>query len=67
MDKGICSNQHIPKILQKWRHPAHPCFQPRTLWSLQNAFTESLKGNLNLLPARTETLHRLLDVQAGVN
>ncbi|MDP0495653.1 MAG: group II intron reverse transcriptase/maturase, partial [Verrucomicrobiota bacterium JB024] len=65
VDKGVCSNQHIPKILQEWRHPAHACFQPCTLWSLQNAFTEALKGNINRLPTRTEKLHRLLDLQAG--
>ena len=67
VDAGICSNQHIPRILQEWRHPAHPCFRERTLWSLQNAFTESLKGNLNLLPTRTEKLHYLLDHQVGLN
>ncbi len=67
VDKGVCSNQHIPKVLHEWRHPAHACFQPRTLWSLQNAFTEALKGNLNLLPGRTERLHQLLDAQAGLN
>jgi hypothetical protein len=54
-------------LLSTERLPAHPCFRDRTLWSLQNAFTEALKGNLNLLPARTERLHQLLDVQAGLN
>ncbi len=67
VDKGVCSNQHIPKVLHEWRQPTHACFTPRTLWSLQNAFTESLKGNLNLLPGRTEKLHQLLDAQTGVN
>ncbi|MBC2592752.1 hypothetical protein H5P28_00615 [Ruficoccus amylovorans] len=47
--------------------PGRLRFRERTLWSLQNAFTEALKGNLNLLPTRTERLHRLLDAHAGVN
>ncbi|MBC2594653.1 DUF932 domain-containing protein [Ruficoccus amylovorans] len=67
VDAGVCSNQHIPKVLDHWRNPEHPCFRERTLWSLQNAFTEALKGNLNLLPTRTEKLHYLLDHHAGIN
>ena len=38
------------------------------LWSLFNAFTETLEqGNLAALPKRTEALHGLLDVAVGLN
>jgi hypothetical protein len=38
------------------------------VWSLFNAFTETLKqANLAELPKRTEALHGLLDVAVGLN
>ncbi len=67
VDAGVCSNQHIPRVLNEWRKPTHQTFAPRNVWSLQNSFTEVLKGNLNLLPGRTEALHKLLDRHAGFN
>ncbi len=66
VDSGVCSNAAIPKVLSHWREPQHAEFQPRTLWSLQNAFTEALKGHLHLLPGRSERLHQLLDARAGL-
>jgi len=65
VDAGVCSNQQIPRVLKEWREPSHGCFSPRNVWSLQNAFTETLKGNLTLLPQRTQRLHTLLDKQVG--
>ncbi|QYY35410.1 DUF932 domain-containing protein [Ruficoccus sp. ZRK36] len=67
VDAGVMANSTIPKVLQEWRQPRHEAFQPRTAWSLQNAFTEALKGNLNLLPTRTHRLHQLLDHALGLN
>jgi len=52
-------------LTKEWRKPSHGCFSPRNVWSLQNAFTETLKGNLTLLPQRTQRLHQLLDKQVG--
>lgn len=40
--------------------------QSRTVWSLSNAFTEALKGNLVEFPRRTEALHGLLDNHVGL-
>ncbi|MEX2607451.1 MAG: hypothetical protein WD708_08910 [Kiritimatiellia bacterium] len=42
-------------------------FGPRNLWSWFNACTEVLKGNLGLLPGRTQRLHALCDAHAGLN
>ena len=66
-DVGVCSNRLIPEVLHEWREPRHDAFEGRNVWSLFNAFTESLKdGNLAELPKRTEALHGLLDTQVGL-
>lgn len=67
-DVGVCSNRLIPSVLHEWREPRHQEFGDRNVWSLFNAFTESLKeGSLAELPKRTEALHGLLDVHVGLN
>jgi hypothetical protein len=65
-DLGVCPNQMIPRVLHEWREPRHSDFQPRTVWSLMNGFTEALKGNLVELPRRTQALHGLLDSHVGL-
>ena len=55
-DVGVCPNKLIPRVLHEWREPRHEAFKPRNAWSLFNAFTEVLKGNLVELPRRTEAL-----------
>jgi hypothetical protein len=66
-DVGVCSNRLIPAVLHEWRDPRHDTFEGRNVWSLFNAFTESLKdGNLAELPKRTEALHGLLDTHVGL-
>jgi hypothetical protein len=57
---------HIVDALNEWRMPRHEEFQPRTVWSLFNAFIETLKGSLTLLPSRTQALHGLLDSHVGL-
>lgn len=66
-DVGVCCNRHIPLVLHEWRQPRHEEFASRNVWSLFNAFTESLKGNLIDLPRRTEALHGLLDTHVGLS
>ncbi|MBB5030524.1 DUF932 domain-containing protein [Prosthecobacter vanneervenii] len=67
-DVGVCSNRLIPPVLKEWREPRHDDFTARNVWSLFNAFTESLKdGNLAELPKRTEALHGLLDTYVGLS
>ncbi len=41
--RGIISALQLPKVCQEWEEPSHDDFQPRTAWSLFNAFTEVLK------------------------
>lgn len=65
-DVGVVPNRTIPAVLHEWREPRHEEFQPRTVWSLFNAFTEALKGNLIELPRRTKSLHGLLDNHVGL-
>lgn len=66
-DVGVCTTRHIPQVLREWREPRHEDFQPRSAWSLFNAFTEALKGNLPELAVRTERLHGLLDQHVGIS
>ena len=66
-DVGVCSNRLIPAVLHEWREPSHDEFKPRTVWSLFNGFTQTLKeGSLADLPKRTEALHGLLDSHVGL-
>lgn len=68
VDVGVCSNRLIPDVLHEWREPKHDAFEGRNVWSLFNAFTESLKeGSLSELPKRTEALHGLLDSHVGLS
>jgi Domain of unknown function (DUF932) len=66
VDLGAATNRMIPQILKEWREPTYPDFRDRTAWSLFNAFTEALKGNLSDLPKRTEALHALMDSHVGL-
>jgi hypothetical protein len=42
-ERGIVGARELPKVLHEWRNPPHEDFQPRTAWSLFNAFTSALK------------------------
>ncbi|MEK7315642.1 MAG: DUF932 domain-containing protein [Candidatus Eisenbacteria bacterium] len=48
MVRAIRSNvlpaSRLPKLIEAWDEPKHPEFEPRTAWSLFNAFTEIQKG-----------------------
>jgi hypothetical protein len=67
LDAGVIPVTRIPTLLTEWREPRHPEFREgRTAWRLFNAFTESLKGNLDALPRRTQALHGLLDAACGL-
>ena len=65
--QGGCNATHIAKVADQWMDPNHPEFQDRNAWSLFNAFTEVLKGNLNDLPKRTQALHALFDGHCGIS
>jgi len=66
VDVGVCPVTILPKVVQEWRQPSHDVFRDRTVWSLFNGFTEALKGNLHMLPGRTQALHALMDGFVGI-
>ena len=68
MDREAFPTRLIPDVLEEWRKPQHEAFQPRNLWSFFNAVTERIKGgNLQVMPVRTQALHRVCDEYAGLN
>lgn len=68
VDAEVIPVTMLPKVLEEWRNPSYEAFMGRSLWSLFNAFTHTLKGsNLNQLPRRTTALHGLLDHAIGLN
>lgn len=68
VDHGVIANRLVPGVLKEWREPSHQAFAPRTVWSLYNGFTETLKGtSLERMPRCTERLTELLDGHVGVN
>jgi hypothetical protein len=66
--KLVQFNPYIPDVLKEWREPKHEAFGARNVWSLCNAFTETLKqASLAELPKRTHALNGLVDVAGGLN
>ncbi len=63
--KVICATE-LPHVLKEWRTPRHPEFAEngRTVWRLFNAATETIKGDLWRLPARSRALHAILDEES---
>jgi hypothetical protein len=66
-DAGALGALEIPRLVKEWREPRHPEFaRTKTAWRLFNAATEVIKGDLWRLPARTHTLHTILDEACGM-
>ena len=64
---GVVSGEAVPRVVGEWRAPAHADFQPRTVWSLFNDFTEVMKGVAPMSAVkRTMTLHGLFDAHCGL-
>lgn len=40
---GLLNFRYLEDVDKLWRHPSHFQFEPRTAWSLYNAFTETAK------------------------
>jgi Domain of unknown function (DUF932) len=67
VDAQVLPVTRLPDVLQEWRHPRHPEFcNGKTGWRLFNAFTEILKGNLDMLAKRTQALHGIMDASCGL-
>jgi hypothetical protein len=41
-ERGIVSHRALPLVIREWRTPTFVEFEPRTVWSLLNAFTTAL-------------------------
>lgn len=81
VDERIFPKTKLADVVQEWRKPAHEEFEPRTVWSLANAFTEVAKprrvvvdgvdrvrgGNPGTLMARTSKLYGFFDKTLGVS
>lgn len=66
-DGNALNASDIVPVLREWREPRHPQFAEagKTAWRLFNAATETIKGDLWRLPARTRTIHEVLDQECG--
>jgi uncharacterized membrane protein len=68
-ERGIVGARDLPKVIHEWRNPAHAVFQPRTAWSLVNAFTSALRDRSVKQPQdyahQTMRLNGLLDTSAA--
>ena len=69
-EKGIISALQLPLVLKEWREPSFEDFQPRTAWSLCNAFTSVLRARATSQPSRyavqTIRLSSMLEPTAAV-
>jgi Domain of unknown function (DUF932) len=67
LDAQVVPVTKVPALLDEWRQPRHPEFAKElTAWRLFNAFSEILKGHLELLPRRTQALHGIMDAHCGL-
>ena len=68
-DQHAVNVTDIPAVLREWREPRHPEFAEagKSAWRLFNAATETIKGDLWRLPARTRMIHDVLDEECGLS
>jgi hypothetical protein len=64
VERGIIPLRSIPHVVKEWKEPRHELFQPRTVWSLFNAFTSAFvsmqESNPAELARRTMRLSAML-------
>jgi hypothetical protein len=67
---GMISHRVLPKVIGEWRKPSFADFEPRTAWSLLNAFTTALAPKSKSAPQEyariTMRLGGLIDDAAGL-
>jgi hypothetical protein len=51
-ESGIISTLQLPHVVREWREPSFEEFEPRTAWSLFNAFTSALRNRATAQPSR---------------
>ena len=49
-EREIISHRALPAVIAAWRKPTHVDFEPRTHWSLMNAFTGAIQGRATSNP-----------------
>ncbi|MFO0809055.1 MAG: DUF932 domain-containing protein [Gemmataceae bacterium] len=54
-ERGIVGARELPRVLKEWRTPSFEEFEPRTAWSLLNAFTGALRDRAASQPAAYAT------------
>jgi hypothetical protein len=68
-DRGVISYRLLPRAIAEWRKPSFPAFEPRTLWSLENALTATLgpaqRSNPQRFVALSLSLQALLTEVSG--
>jgi len=66
-ESGLVSHRLLPRVIEQWRKPSFEEFEPRTAWSLLNAYTSILGSRLQTNPqeyaALTIRLQALLDAE----
>jgi hypothetical protein len=70
-ERGVIGAHQLPKVIREWRNPSFEEFQPRTVWSLFNAFTSALRERAVVHPhafaVQTMQLNGLLDFRPEVS
>lgn len=65
-ERGIISAPVLPRVIKEWRAPRYEEFEPRTAWSLLNAFTTALGDRATRTPVafavQTMRLNHLLEM-----
>ena len=67
LDLGIINSSSVQQVLKEWREPRYEAFEPRTAWTLCNAYTEVFKKYSNplQLSERGIKLTAMLDNEVG--
>ncbi len=68
-EQGVLTNHTLPLVLKEWRKPSFAEFEPRTAWSLFNAYTTALgrtRMNQQTYADRTIQLTGLIGREFGV-
>jgi hypothetical protein len=68
-EKGIVTAPFLPRVIREWRRPSFEEFEPRTAWSLLNAFTTVLSKRAEKQPqaytVQTMRLNALLSPESA--
>jgi hypothetical protein len=69
-DQAVISHRLLPRVIKEWRKPTFEDFEPRTLWSIYNAFTtvlgERRRTNMQQFASLTVKLSGLFADFAGI-